>query len=465
MKLVRYILLSNLFILLCGVNSLVASELTYPIVATGQVQTFGNHEEINAPKKGEAFYGQDAQFITNEMSYTDNGDNTITDNITGLMWQKSFKVMSYKEALKELKTLNKKDKYKDWRLPTIKELYSIIDFNGTDVVDLRNGGNSATPFINTNYFDFEYGSNGDRIIDTQLLSSTIYTSKTMQNDETVFGLNVADGRIKGYPMKTRNQDKPFTVRFVRGNKDYGINKFVDNKDNTITDKATGLMWSKDDSKECMTWQSGLDYVQRLNDEQYLGYSDWRLPNAKELHTIVDYTRSPKATSSAAIDPLFNTTRITVEDGSLNYAEYWTSTTHKSAGKVSGAMAVYISFGEAMGFMQMRAQQRPQGGQQGGGQQGGGNRPSSGGMRQQQGVGSGNRPSGSGAIGQQQGGGGNRPSGGGNNNARYQLLDVHGAGAQRSDPKTGDPSDYAHGHGPQGDAIRIYNYVRAVRSIS
>jgi len=42
------------------------------------------------------------------------------------------------------------------------------------------------------------------------------------------------------------------------------------------------------------------------------------------------------------------------------------------------------------------------------------------------------------------------------------VDVHGAGAQRSDPKSGDPSQYPTGHGPQGDAIRIFNYVRLVR---
>ena len=42
------------------------------------------------------------------------------------------------------------------------------------------------------------------------------------------------------------------------------------------------------------------------------------------------------------------------------------------------------------------------------------------------------------------------------------VDVHGAGAQRSDPKNGDPGDYPYGRGPQGDAIRIYNYVRLVR---
>jgi hypothetical protein len=42
------------------------------------------------------------------------------------------------------------------------------------------------------------------------------------------------------------------------------------------------------------------------------------------------------------------------------------------------------------------------------------------------------------------------------------IDVHGAGAQRSDPKTGDPNNYPNGHGPQGDAVRIFNYVRLVR---
>ena len=43
------------------------------------------------------------------------------------------------------------------------------------------------------------------------------------------------------------------------------------------------------------------------------------------------------------------------------------------------------------------------------------------------------------------------------------TDVHGAGAQRSDPKVGDPADYPEGFGPQGDAIRILNYVRPVRN--
>ena len=48
---------------------------------------------------------------------------------------------------------------------------------------------------------------------------------------------------------------------------------------------------------------------------------------------------------------------------------------------------------------------------------------------------------------------------------FHLLDVHGAGAQRSDPKAGDPAAFPHGRGPQGDVIRIYNYVRCVRDDS
>jgi hypothetical protein len=51
---------------------------------------------------------------------------------------------------------------------------------------------------------------------------------------------------------------------------------------------------------------------------------------------------------------------------------------------------------------------------------------------------------------------------GNNAENYHFVDVHGAGAQRSDPKAGDPAMFPHGRGPQGDVIRIYNFVRPVR---
>ncbi len=63
----------------------------------------------------------------------------------------------------------------------------------------------------------------------------------------------------------------------------------------------------DDSGEGLNWEDALAWVEQNNAEAYLGYSDWRLPDAKELQSIVDYTRSPDTTGSAAIDPVFDVT--------------------------------------------------------------------------------------------------------------------------------------------------------------
>lgn len=375
----------------------------YKIVDTGQEKFFDNFNEISQPAESQAFYGQDAQFTINVPSYTDNDDGTITDNVTGLMWQKSFEVMSYDEALEKVKSFNLANKT-DWRLPTIKEAYSLILFSGVDVSSREMSSHSGgVPFIDTKYFDFEYGANGRRPIDVQILSSTVYRGTTMGGQPTVFGVNVADGRIKGYPIldpRTRS-GKKFTVRFVRGNTEYGKNNFKDNQNGTITDLATGLMWQQSDSKQEMSWEEALAWAQQKNKENYLGCSDWRLPNAKELQSIVDYTRSPQETNSPAINPLFEVSPIKDEGGNTNYPFYWTSTTHKNLH--GGHSAVYVCFGEALGYF------KP---------------PFSYG--------------------------------------RGKLMDVHGAGAQRCDFKTGNADDYPQGHGPQGDVVRIKHFVRLVR---
>lgn len=407
-----YIFIRNITMFLCiafiipATTLIFAQPLSYKIVDTGQLKFFNNYQIISKPLKEQPFYGQDAQFAGNTPSYTDNGDGTITDKVTGLMWQKNYEVMTYRDAALKVKQFNLAG-HTDWRLPSIKEAYSLILFSGIDVSsrEMSRVPEGAVPFIDTNYFDFKYGSNGERVIDVQILSSTLYKGKTMGGQATVFGVNVADGRIKGYPVNDprRRSGKMFTVRFVRGNPDYGKNNFKDNENGTISDMATGLMWQKSDSKKSMSWKDALAFAQQKNKEKYLGYSDWRLPDAKELQSIVDYSRSPQETTSAAIDPVFEITRIKDEGGNPNYPFYWTSTTHKN--KHDGRSAVYIAFGEALGFF------KP---------------PFS---------------SGSGV-----------------------LQDVHGAGAQRSDPKTGNPGDYPNGHGPQGDVIRIFNYVRLVRNI-
>ena len=389
----------------------------YKIVETGQNKFYDNFNEINAPSIDESFYGQDAQYTGNQPSYKDNGDGTVIDNVTGLMWAKSPDLngdgiinaddkLSQSEAALEASSFNLGG-YNDWRLPSIKELYSLIMFYGIDPSGY-NGTNTEdlVPFINTDFFDFGYGDTdaGERIIDAQMATSTLYVSTTMNGDETMFGVNFADGRIKGYPtgpMPGSTDDKGYYVYYVRGNEVYGKNVFIDNKDGTITDSATGLMWSQLDNGKGLNWEEALQWVKDKNSENYLGYSDWRLPNVKELQSIVDYSKSPSTSNSPAINEIFDCSEILDEGSELNYPFYWSSTTH--ANMQNGGSAAYVCFGEALGWMEMPP-----------------------------------------------------------NSGSYNLLDVHGAGAQRSDPKTGSAEDYPYGHGPQGDVIRIENYVRLVR---
>lgn len=89
------------------------------------------------------------------------------------------------------------------------------------------------PFIDTEVFDFGYGDieAGERLIDGQVASSTRSVSNTMHGRaETLFGVNFADGRIKGYGLDFFGRDKTFYVMFVRGPIGYGVNELVDNGD-------------------------------------------------------------------------------------------------------------------------------------------------------------------------------------------------------------------------------------------
>ncbi len=430
--------LTALLVVLPVVLAAAGNPSPYPIVGTGQTKCYDNRSEITPPKAGQPFYGQDAQHRANPPSYSLSADGlTVQDNITGLTWQRSPDTngdgvldRSDKLTLKQAEALPAKlnagkfGGFSDWRLPTIKELYSLIMFSGLDCGPAAENA-KPTPFIDTKYFKFAYGdtSKGERLIDSQYASSTKYVGNSVRGADKLFGVNFADGRIKGYDllMPGGGMEKTFFVICCRGNLQYGGNDFHDNADGTITDRATGLMWSKADSGKGLNWEAALAWVQRKNAENFSAHNDWRLPDAKELQSIVDYTRCPDTTGSAAINPGFSCTAIINESGKPDYPFYWSSTTHD--GLMGGGAAVYVAFGRAAGW--------PTG------------RP-----RQGSGPGPGGPP------------GFDRPGSGA---APSHYTDVHGAGAQRSDPKTGDPAQFPHGRGPQGDVIRIYNFVRLVRN--
>jgi hypothetical protein len=290
-----------------------------------------------------------------------------------LIWQKAHnaKRVSYYDAKRDCETLSLGGK-QDWRLPSLKELFSIADFSGSQ--------GSKRFYLDSRYFDMAYpGANEDMGREAshhpemmgQTWASTLYTGNHMgRGVEAAFFFNFFDGHIKNAPTSG-----PFNLfhRCVRGTEYLAHNDFRDNHDGTVSDQATGLNWQQADDGTTRDWPEALRYCATLN---LGGKQNWRLPNVKELQSIVDYSRN---------DPAIDSTVFTQTDRN---GWYWSSTTHGD----NTRMASYICFGKC---------------------------------------------------------------------TSAQGVDTHGAGAQRSDPKTGNPASYTS-LGGQNDAVRIYNYVRCVR---
>ncbi|MEI7552145.1 MAG: DUF1566 domain-containing protein [Verrucomicrobiota bacterium] len=330
-------------------SNLAPLALRPPVVDTSQAKCFNATSAITAPSAGAAFYGQDAQFSGTPPSYTKSSDGlTVKDNVTGLTWQQSHYTgqVYWGEAQAVATAMNAGNYggYSDWRLPTIKELYSIWN------------ANTGWPFIDTSYFTISYASQ-DELSHAIFWSSNMYSGLLESTEdgasavgaEMAFGVNFGTGHIKAYSFASGPRH---LVRCVRG-ETYGTNSFLNRGDGTITDQATGLMWAQTDSGSGMDWERAFAYAQTQNAANYLGHSDWRLPNAKELQSLVDYTRSPGAKNPAnvgpAIDPLFKCTGITNETGAADYPWYWTSTTNPGLpGATTYDTAWYVAFGRAVG---------------------------------------------------------------------------------------------------------------------
>ena len=323
-----------------------ASNGSYPIVGTSQTGTWdGSGNKITAPALGAAFYGQDARFAHTTPVYTKSSDGlTVKDEITGLTWQKSYDSGTYywaaSQAVADNLNNQKYGGFSDWRLPTIKELYSLWN------------ASTGWPWIDTNYFDIKYTDEQD-LSHAIFWSSDKYTgvmgnvSGETPGSELAFGVNFGTGHIKSYSISVGPKHQ---VRCVRGNLSYGVNLFQNNSDGTISDLATGLMWQQTDNGSGMDWEHALAYAQTQNNANYLGHNDWRLPNTKELQSLVDYTRSPGATNPAnvgpAINAMFSCTAILNAGGKADYPYYWTSTSAISNPTGTYNNSWYVAFGRA-----------------------------------------------------------------------------------------------------------------------
>lgn len=211
-------------------------------------------------------FGEDNDYNINIPTFINNGDGTITDTITGLMWQGlDGGEMRIENAIAYCDTLNLGG-FTNWRLPTAQESFSILNMQ------------NVNPAINTTYFpnnNAEYW----------------WTSERQANDTNKIWVTNAGGGI-GNHQRTETVSaggtKKFQVRAVRDVQAVPIviAHFTDNGDSTITDNLTNLVWQKFPNTTTQSWEQALAYSENLT---LANTTDWRLPNIKELQSLNDET--------------------------------------------------------------------------------------------------------------------------------------------------------------------------------
>jgi hypothetical protein len=238
--------------------------------------------------------GQDAEFSINPMSFVDNGDGTVTDAVTGLMWQSEDDNTNYNwyqasgtyDAFYNYGVIDVCGSlsyagYSDWWLPTKKELLGIVDFG------------AYSPAIDSTYFPNTESA--------KYWSSITYASDSYE----AWPIYFYDGST--YSAWT-DKSNLFSVRCVRGTHS-PVLSLTDNLDSTVTDNVTGLMWQQEGNAGSYIWTDALAYCENST---LAGHVDWRLPNIKELESIIADDKS-----YPAVDLLFLYTYSTL---------YWSSTT-------------------------------------------------------------------------------------------------------------------------------------------
>jgi hypothetical protein len=213
--------------------------------------------------------------------FADNGDGTVTDNLTGLIWITDancygqtnwYTALSLSNALASGSCgLTDGSSAGDWRLPNMNEQLSLIHWAVYDpgIPDTAGTGKWSVgdPFTN--------------IVSDNYWTSTTNPSAT-QRARTV---RLYDGTIAG-------AHKTDTVRYFWPVRDT-LDRFTDNGDGTVTDNDTGLVWLKDANcyDGVMTWYDALDTANTLNSGECglsdgSGVGDWRLATKEEWDAFI-----------------------------------------------------------------------------------------------------------------------------------------------------------------------------------
>ncbi|MBF0566971.1 MAG: DUF1566 domain-containing protein [Nitrospirae bacterium] len=286
--------------------------------------------------------------------FTDNGDQTMTDKLTGLAWAKDAGTptkgsctggaMAWTNALDYVACLNTANYlgHNDWRLPNINELESLV--NAEQSYPNQWLGTQGYANVQSNWYwsstTFAYWNDyawivymGNGYVDGIVKSNNSYVWPVRAGQSGSFGNSAiwATGQTQSYHSGDDGAIKTGAV--------WPSPRFIDNGDGTVMDNLTGLTWTKNANLAgtYKTWQQALDYVASMNTGAgTYGHTDWRMPNRKELRGLADYSKY--SASLLAGNPFTN----------VQASYYWSSTSN--ANNTGYAWIVYMSHGHVYGLV-------------------------------------------------------------------------------------------------------------------
>ncbi len=234
------------------------------VLCTGLMHCYNDSAEIICPMAGNEFYGQDAQYAgggyCTQKSFVFKGleqEKTVYDNNTFLEWQSNVSDVKYHHAgaVSYCDSLSYGG-YDDWRLPSVKELLTIIDYSKNGIM------------IDENYF-------------TDTPASYLWADKeSLASANYFWSVNLPDGMVAA-----NYYDSEYNVKCVRNSQNIPAQNFSEETtgaDTIFTDSSTKFQWTMTFNGK--TWKDAVSSCENLS---YAGYNDWRLPNINELETIMN----------------------------------------------------------------------------------------------------------------------------------------------------------------------------------
>ncbi len=264
--------------------------------------------------------------------FSDNGQS-LTDTLTGLEWSKDADAppagavtcrslngadMTWQEALSYVACLNSNSflGHNDWRLPAVNELESLTNAGSGD-------GQASLEALGFTTVKNDYWASTTDVAGLAVPADAAWSVRMTFGE--VFSLT-KDTLLSAWPVRAASVSAPAvpwqsgqtlcyneagaTIACAATGQDGHLRpgiawpeaRFTANGDQTATDQLTGLVWPSDAGTptvgSCiggiLSWIDSMSYVACLNTSQYLGHNDWRLPNRKELRSLISYGDSQPA---------------------------------------------------------------------------------------------------------------------------------------------------------------------------